>query len=98
MTEKAVRLNVKLTGEDAEFWRALKAKIGSNSDVGVFYFMFAQYKELVSNEIKLLDIKEVREAYANKQTLDDNLKQNMKEISDLRKEVAELQKEVSKKG
>ena len=98
MTEKDVRLNIKLTGEDAEFWRALKTKIGSNSEVGVFYFMFAQYKELLSNEIKLLDIKEVREAYANKQTLDETLKQNMKEITDLRKEVEELRKEVSKKG
>ena len=76
----------------------MKTKIGSNSEAGVFYFMFAQYKEFLSNEIKLLDIKEVCEVYTNKQALDETLKQNMKEITDLRKEVEELRKEVLKKS
>ena len=87
MADDKVQMNLKLVGEDAVFWRTLKQKIGATTDVQVFFFILSQYRDFLKGEIRLFDMKEVREAYDKRKELEERLDTYAKEIDKLKKQL-----------
>ena len=86
MPEDRTTLNIKLFGDDFKYWRDIREKIGATTDVSVFFFMYKQFRELIGEEFKLLDLKEVRKVYDARKEWEDKIKKYELEIENLKKE------------
>ena len=62
MPEDFLQMSVRLKGEDLQFYKTIKDRIGSTTDVGVFFFILAQYKRFVMNDPYIVDLQEARDA------------------------------------
>ena len=62
MPEDFLQMSVRLKGEDLQFYKTIKDRIGSTTDVGVFFFILAQYKRFVMNDPYIVDLQEARNA------------------------------------
>ena len=63
MPKDKMNMSVHLTVYDLQYWRTFIKKIGSSTDIGVFNFLFNQFKEFLGDTIELIDFKKVREVY-----------------------------------